>query len=63
MSELGEKRDASVLAVLTADQKKMFADLKGKPIDRQALLGGFGGGNRNRGGGGDRGKRGKRPAM
>ena len=63
MRELGEKRNADVLAVLTADQKKTFDALKGKPIDRQSLIGGFGrrgGGERGRGG---RGKRGKRPPM
>jgi hypothetical protein len=62
MRELGEKRNADVLAVLTADQNTMFAALKGNPFDQQSL-GGFGGGNRSRGGGGDRGKLGKRPSM
>jgi hypothetical protein len=63
MNELGEKRDADVLTLLTADQKKMFDELKGKPIDQRSLLGGFGrrgGGERSRG---ERGGRGKRPAM
>jgi hypothetical protein len=53
MQALGEKRDADVLAVLTADQKKMFDTLKGKPFELQRRRGGFGG----------LGKRGKRPVM
>jgi len=66
MRELGEKRDANVLAVLSSDQKKKFDEMKGKPIDRQSLFSGFGrGGDRGKGGKskGRSGKRGKRPAM
>ena len=59
MEEARKNSDAKVLAVLSADQKKQFDDMKGKPFeaDRQALFG-FGGG---RGPGGRPGQGGGRP--
>ena len=74
--EARKKGDAKVIAVLTADQKKQFDEMKGKPfeVDRRALLSGGRGGQQgssrggDRGGrpggegGGDRGKRPQRPA-
>ena len=71
MEEARKNSDAKVLAVLSADQKKQFDDMKGKPFeaDRQALFG-FGGvrgpgGRPGQGGGrppGDGGGRPQRPA-
>jgi len=61
--EARKKGDAKVLAVLTADQKKQFDEMKGKPfeVDRRALLSGGGRGGQQGGsrgqGGGDRGGR------
>jgi hypothetical protein len=64
--EASRKRsDTKVLAVLSADQKKQFEDMKGKPFDRSALggrggqAGGGRGGQQGRGGqGGEGGRRG-----
>lgn len=53
LREIGEKRDADVLAVLTDAQKKTFADMKGKIVAPEKLRSRFGGGLRR---GGDRGK-------
>lgn len=69
MEESRKKSDAKVLAVLSADQKKQFEDMQGKPFDRSALGGGRGGqpggrgGPQGRGGEGGRrgGDRGQRP--
>ncbi len=69
MEEAGKKTEADVLAVLTADQKKKFDDMKGKPfeLERRGFggPGGFGGrpgggrpdGGRPQGDGGDRPRR------
>ena len=59
MSELRKQADDDTLAVLTDDQKKMFAEMKGKPFELSpgALRGGrggAGGGGRGGGGGGGR---------
>jgi len=58
--EARKKGDAKVIAVLTADQKKQFDEMKGKPfeVDRRALLSGGGrGGQQGSSRGGDRGGR------
>lgn len=69
MTQMREKREAiqketeaAILGVLTADQKKAFDEMKGKPfeLDRQSLMrgrGGFGGQQPR----GERGQRGERP--
>ncbi len=69
MEESGRKTEAEVLAVLTAEQKKKFEDMKGKPfeLERRGFggPGGFGGrpgggrpeGGRPQGDGGDRPRR------
>lgn len=53
MRELGETRDSDLMAVLTDDQKKEFASLKGEEFEFPR--GGFGGGRRGGFGGGRRG--------
>jgi hypothetical protein len=62
MEAAGKKTDATALAVLSADQKKQFEEMKGKPteIDRRALGGGGRGGQQGGGRGGDRGQGGDR---
>ncbi|MGZ0172348.1 MAG: hypothetical protein ACKVHE_22635 [Planctomycetales bacterium] len=62
MEAAGKKSDATALAVLSADQKKQFEEMKGKTteIDRRALGGGGRGSQQGGGRGGDRGQGGGR---
>lgn len=63
MRELGEKRDTDVMAVLTADQKKTWEEMKGEEFDRRELFQGFGRRGGRGGRDGDRERRGGRPPM
>ena len=63
MEEARKTSDAKALAILSADQKKQFDDMKGKPFeaDRQAIFG-FGGRGQGAPGGGRPGRGSGRPA-
>ncbi len=63
MDEARKKSEANVLAVLSADQKKQFDELKGKPfeVDRRALFGAGGRGGQPGGAGRPEGEGGTRP--
>ncbi len=54
MAELRSKAGEKVLAVLSAEQRKNFDEMKGEPFEMPpgALFGGRGGGRRGQGGGG-----------
>jgi hypothetical protein len=60
MDELRKSGDAKVLAVLSSDQQKKFAEMKGKPfaMPENAGFGGGRGGPGGRGGDGQKGRRG-----
>jgi len=55
MQALRKQAEEKVVAVLSADQQKQFADMKGKPFEMPADALGFGFGGRGPGGPGGRG--------